>query len=176
MLRVIGGSLGGRQFASPPGRRAHPMSDRIRGALFNALGDLSGLTVLDGFGGSGALSFEAISRGADSVLICEKEPRVATTIAKNIAALGLEGQIKLFTGNVYSWMNHHPDQFDVVLVDPPYQDFAGQKLPKLLSAVKSGGIMAVSHPSDASLPELDAKQLKAKRYANAALAFYRKTD
>ena len=67
-MRIIAGYLGGRQFNSPRSNRTHPMSDKARGGLFNALGDISGLTVLDAFAGSGALSFEAISRGAESVI------------------------------------------------------------------------------------------------------------
>ena len=62
-MRIIAGSLGGRVFKAPSGHRTHPMSEKIRGAIFNALGDISDLTVLDAFTGSGALCFEAVSRG-----------------------------------------------------------------------------------------------------------------
>ena len=67
-MRVIAGRLGGRLFDSPHTRRTHPMSDKARGALFNMLGDIEGMHVLDPFAGTGALSFEAISRGAASAL------------------------------------------------------------------------------------------------------------
>ncbi|MCA9330109.1 RsmD family RNA methyltransferase, partial [Candidatus Saccharibacteria bacterium] len=63
-MRIISGKLGSRQFIAPKGFATHPMGDRVRTALFNTLGDIVGLTVLDAFGGSGAISFEAISRGA----------------------------------------------------------------------------------------------------------------
>ena len=63
-MKVVAGSRGGRNFASPHNNRTHPMSDKVRGALFNALGDLDGLSVLDAYAGSGACSLEAASRGA----------------------------------------------------------------------------------------------------------------
>jgi len=65
-VRIIAGYLSGRQFNSPRSNRTHPMSDKARGGLFNSLGDISGLSLLDAFAGSGALSFEAISRGTAS--------------------------------------------------------------------------------------------------------------
>src|SRR3954464_3149409 len=94
-MRIIAGRLGGRQFNSPKGHRTHPMSEKGRGALFNALGDISGLTVLDAFAGSGALSFEAISRRAASVLAIDSDKNAQRAIAENIASLGLSRQVKL---------------------------------------------------------------------------------
>ena len=70
-MRIIAGDLKGREFKSPRGRTTRPMSEKTRGALFNTLGDIEGLSVLDGFAGSGALVFEAISRGAVSALAIE---------------------------------------------------------------------------------------------------------
>jgi len=65
------------------------MGERIRGALFNSLGDISGQTVLEPFAGSGALSFEALSRGAAGALLLERDKKAQATIERNIAALGL---------------------------------------------------------------------------------------
>lgn len=63
-LRVISGSLGGRLINSPPGNKTHPMSEKMRGAIFNILGNIEGLDVLDAYSGSGAIALEAISRKA----------------------------------------------------------------------------------------------------------------
>ena len=76
-MRVIAGWLGGRTFASPQGHRTHPMSDKIRGAIFSVLGDLNGLTVLDAFAGSGALAIEAISRGAEEAVAIDDDQGAA---------------------------------------------------------------------------------------------------
>ncbi len=67
-MRVIAGWLGGQNFDSPKSNRVHPMSDKMRGAIFGVLGDIKGLTVLDAFSGSGALAIESISRGAKSAI------------------------------------------------------------------------------------------------------------
>lgn len=176
MLRIIAGNLGGRQFDSPPGHRAHPMSDRIKNALFNTLGDLSGLSVLDAFGGSGALAFESISRGADHALICEVEPKIAASIESIIESLDIASQTKLSKRSVYNWVQHHDEQFDIVIADPPYGDFAEQRLENLLPALKPGGLMVISYPSNIEAPRLsEVEIILQKSYGNAALAFYRKS-
>jgi 16S rRNA (guanine966-N2)-methyltransferase len=82
-LRVIAGELGGRFFDSPDSDATHPMSERMRGSLFNILGDIKGKTILDAFAGSGALSFEAVSRGAVHALTLEKD-KIAQKISPKI--------------------------------------------------------------------------------------------
>jgi 16S rRNA (guanine966-N2)-methyltransferase len=74
-MRVIAGFLGGRNFDSPGGHRTHPMSDKVRGAVFGVLGDIKGLSVLDAFAGSGALSIEAVSRGAKYAVAIDVDKR-----------------------------------------------------------------------------------------------------
>src|SRR5438552_2637594 len=131
-MRIIAGHLSGRQFDSPHGHRTHPMSEKIRGALFNALGDISDLSILDCFGGSGALSFEAISRGAADAVIVEIDKTVHKTISSNIQNLGLQGSIKAIRANVSSWSDHNPtQQFDLVLCNPPFDGLNLQLIQKL---------------------------------------------
>ena len=92
MPRIVAGVAGGRRLAVPPSAR--PTTDRVREALFNVLAarlDLDGLRVLDLFAGSGALGLEALSRGADSVLLVDSDRRAAEVIARNVKALGLPG-------------------------------------------------------------------------------------
>src|SRR3990167_9930034 len=120
-MRIIAGKLGGRQFQPPSGHKVHPMSDKMRGALFNILGDVLGLTVLDAFTGSGALSFEAISRGASKVTAIDKDKTAHFQVQKNIKDLQLEDEIKAIRANANSWSDNNLDaEFDLVLLDPPY--------------------------------------------------------
>src|SRR6185369_4075488 len=94
-----------------------------RGALFNALGDLGGLHVLDAFAGSGACSIEAVSRGAASVLAIDIDPEAVKTIAENVRKLDLEDVITVRRKNISGWSRNNQDKkFDVVLADPPYTD------------------------------------------------------
>src|SRR4051812_43097697 len=94
-MRIIAGTMGGRTFSSPHGHRTHPMSDKMRGALFNTLGDIGGLTILDAFAGSGALSFEAVSRGARHATAIDSDRSAQQTITENIRSLSLNKHVKL---------------------------------------------------------------------------------
>lgn len=177
-MRIIAGALGGRTFNSPHGHRTHPMSDKIRGALFNALGDLSGLTVLDAFAGSGALSFEAISRGAKSALAIESDRLAQRTISENIRALNLRRAVKLIQASANAWQQTSEDQqFDVVLLDPPYDDTQEALLQRLTTTVKSDGILVLSWPGDQPIPQFEGFEVvKERAYGDAQLAFYHRAS
>jgi 16S rRNA (guanine966-N2)-methyltransferase len=183
-MRIIAGSLGGRMFESPHSARTHPMSEKMRGGLFNSLGDISGLTVLDGFAGTGACSFEAISRGAASALAIEHDTDAFKTIVKNIEILGLDEQVKAIRANINGWAGNYKHlQFDIVITDPPYEpkNLDLHMVFKLAQNVKPGGIFAVScPPSERPTRELRARKTKMleliaeKKYGDGSLAFYRK--
>ena len=174
-MRIIAGQLGGRVFDSPHGQRTHPMSDKIRGALFNALGDLDGLTVLDAFAGSGALSFEAVSRGAQTALAIEVDRGAQQTIAANSTALGLGAQVTLIKASVNAWLQTNPNaSFDIVLCDPPYDDMQLKLLERLASTVAPQGLLVLSAPETLTAPQFDGLQLIQRRsYGDAQLLFYR---
>ncbi|MGC1176840.1 MAG: RsmD family RNA methyltransferase [Candidatus Saccharimonadales bacterium] len=176
-MRVIAGTLGGRSFASPRGHRTHPMSDKVRGALFNALGDIRGLTVLDAFAGSGALSFEAISRGARSAMALDSDSAAQRAIAENIRTLHLASQVKLIKASAGAWLSTTDELFDVLLLDPPYDDLQSGLLLRLVERVKPGGMAVFSLPPDAA-PELspDFQLITTKDYGDAQLLFYRRVS
>lgn len=176
-MRVIAGSLGGRIFASPHGHRTHPMSDKARGGLFNTLGDIEGLTVLDAFAGSGALGFEAISRGVASVLAIENDKLAQRTITENIAALGVGAQMKLIKAGAGQWLHTNPGvMFDLVLLDPPYDNLQPNLLYALAQRTGPGGIVVVSHPPNAKYDMPDGFTKVAERpYGDAQLSFWRQS-
>ncbi|HUS26470.1 MAG TPA: 16S rRNA (guanine(966)-N(2))-methyltransferase RsmD [Nevskiaceae bacterium] len=173
-MRVIAGTLGGRLFDSPHGHRTHPMSDKVRGALFNILGDLDDLHVLDAFAGSGALSFEAISRGATSAIAIESDRQAQQTIAENIRALQLGNSIKLIKASANAWLQTNPDAtFDIVLCDPPYDDLQPTLLAKLAQRIAPTGILALSWPGAIDLPAFDGlTQVEQRSYGDAQLVFF----
>lgn len=175
-MRVISGRLGGRSFLAPKGHRTHPMSDKIRGALFNILGDVSGLTMLDAFSGSGGIAIEAISRGAASVVAIDQDKTAATVIKNNIDQLGLGQSISLFNRNALNWSNRHPDQqFDIVLLDPPFDKVLYTTLIRLTKHVKPGGTLVLSLPGDEkSFNPEGFDELARKSYGDAQLVFYRR--
>ena len=175
-MRIIAGKLGGRTFDSPRGRTTRPMSEKVRGALFNTLGDIEGLSVLDAFAGSGALAFEAISRGAASALAIEQDKTAHKTIEQNIKQLGLNGQIKNRRGNVSGWSNNNAaEQFDLVLLDPPYNNLDRQLLQKLSKHTKAGGLVVLSWPGKESAPPFEGlEQVANKNHGDIQLVFYRR--
>jgi 16S rRNA (guanine966-N2)-methyltransferase len=119
---VIAGRLGGRRFAAPPGRDTRPTADRVREALFSALGpSLPGAVVLDLYAGSGALAIEALSRGAERAVLVEADRRAAAVVARNLADLGLEAEATLHRTTAERYCAAPGGgPFDLVLCDPPY--------------------------------------------------------
>jgi 16S rRNA (guanine966-N2)-methyltransferase len=122
VTRIIGGVAGGRRIAVPP-RGTRPTTDRVRESLFNivtARRNLSGVSVLDLYAGSGALGLEALSRGASSALFVESDRRAAAVLERNIATVGLPGAT-LRRGQVTAVLAAAPvAPADLVLADPPY--------------------------------------------------------
>lgn len=175
-MRIIAGGLGGRNFESPRSHRTHPMADRVRGALFNTLGDIEGLTVLDAFAGTGALSFEAISRGAASALLVEIDKPAQRAIAASIKALGIDRQARLVQANCSGWSDNNPDQqFDLVIAAPPYDDLQLSVVKKLTRHVqRPDGLYILDWPGKMAAPELDGLEIiEQKTYGDAQLVFYR---
>lgn len=175
-MRIIAGALKGREFTSPRGHKTHPMGDKIRGAVFAILDDISGLSVFDPYGGTGALSFEAISRGASSALIIELDKTAHRMISQNIAKLGLGEQVKLIQGNCIGWSKRNlGKQFDIVFCDPPYDAVLLRDMAQLGSHVKPGGVLVLSWPVHLGAEDLAGFTiLKDRTYARARLVFYRR--
>ena len=136
MTRIVAGSAGGRRLDVPP-KGTRPTSDRVREALFSALEatvDLNGLRVLDLYAGSGALGFEALSRGAVLATFVESDRRAAEVLRRNAKALGLPG-VDVRLGTARSVLVNAPaDRYGVVFADPPY-DVGEQDLAEVLAAL-----------------------------------------
>ena len=174
-MRVIAGALGGRNFTSPHTARTHPMSDRMRGALFTALGDISDLQILDAFAGSGALSFEAVSRGARATAI-EIDKNAQQTITRAIRAFGIEKRMRLIRSSANAWLKTTKElSYDIVLCDPPYQDLQLSLIERLADCVRPDGLLVVSWPRAAELPTFPHfEMIRQRAYGEGQIAFYRR--
>jgi 16S rRNA (guanine966-N2)-methyltransferase len=117
-VRIVAGEFRGRRLAAPRGVRTRPTADRVREALFSMLGDVSGARVLDLYAGSGALGIEALSRGAESAVFVERDPRAVAAIERNLASIGLEQRI--VKGDALRFLARDERTFDLVFCDPPY--------------------------------------------------------
>ena len=138
-MRVVAGSARGRRLTAPPGSDTRPTTDRVREAVFNALGSLGsvdGATVADLFAGSGALGIEALSRGAASAHFVESDRRAAEVVEANLDALSLADRAVVLRRPVAAAIAELPEALDLVLADPPYafddwDDLLGAVLPRL---------------------------------------------
>lgn len=178
-MRIISGRFGGRKIETPDGKRTHPMSERIRNAMFNSLGDsVKGARVLDAFAGSGAVGIEAISRGADSITFIEKDRVAQRVIAENIATLGIADDAKLIKASVSSWMDTYDGEpFDLIFVDPPYHDPQFSTAMRLIGLLKPGALMVLSRPGRSESPTKPGVVVVDNRsYGDAALTYFRKED
>jgi 16S rRNA (guanine966-N2)-methyltransferase len=136
-MKILGGKYKGRNFYMPAGIR--PTQNVLRAAIFDLLGhDLSGLSFLDLFAGSGAVGLEAISRGADEVVMVEHNDLNAKTIRENGELLGIDfgGKFSLIHGDAFTSVKRLSEEarrFDIVFFDPPYGRNLAKKTLKLLT-------------------------------------------
>lgn len=183
-MRIVGGKFKGRAIAAPQGRDTRPTSDRARESIFNILEHAEwspGVAgrVLDLFAGSGALGFEAISRGADFALFVENESDARGAIRDNIEALGLFGNTRIHRRDATD-LGLKPaglgDPFDLVFLDPPYGKGLGEralaKLPE--GAWITPNALIVFEVGADETPDLDAFDILDERHYGAAKVFFLK--
>ena len=121
-VRIIAGRFRGRVIRFPRAPGVRPTPDRVRETVFNWLGqDLAELSTLDLYAGSGALSLEALSRGAARAVAIERDPALARAIAATAETFGATG-IEVATADAKSWLAREPRRFDVIFLDPPFDE------------------------------------------------------
>ena len=147
MIRVVAGELRGRRLAVGPGVR--PTTERAREALFNILGErVRGARVLDAAAGSGALGFEALSRGAREAVFVEADRRVGRVLAANVEAVGLGSRARVVARTVATYLvAERPTGFDIVFFDPPWADPVAAELEGLWATLGPGGTFVVERGS-----------------------------
>lgn len=157
-MRIVSGRFKGAAIVAPKGQATRPTSDRLRETIFNILahgfnGDaVQDARVLDLFAGSGALGFEALSRGARSCLFVEDAVEPRGVIRRNIETLGLNGVSKIFRRDATKLGSVGTiEPFDLVFADPPYRKGLGEKA---LSSARDGGWLK---PGAICILEEDAK-------------------
>ncbi len=154
-VRIIGGAWKRRQLRFPDALGLRPTPDRVRETLFNWLGqDLSGRCCLDLFAGSGALGFEAASRGAARVVMVEQSPEVVTALENNTRLLAAGDRLRIIRGDAVksapSFVSRE-GKFDVLFLDPPYrQGWLERVEPLLPELLADDGDLYVEaeHPLD----------------------------
>jgi 16S rRNA (guanine966-N2)-methyltransferase len=185
--RIIGGDLRGRPLEFTPAARTRPMKDRVRESLFNLLGvDVRGRVAIDLFAGTGALGFEAVSRGAARAVLAERHFPTADVLRRSARSLGIEDRVEVRPGDVLLWAKRMPPLPAgppwVVFVSPPWSFFAerwgelGALIEALLRAAPAGSTVVVEADTSfdaASLPEAGAWETR--EIPPAVLHFWRAT-
>lgn len=175
-MRIIGGALKGKAIDPPAGYKARPTTDFAREALFDILNneyEFDGLHVLDLFGGTGAISFEFISRGAGHVWCVEMAPANAAFISSQARRLGLSN-MTVVRHNVFDFIPLCTEKFDIVFADPPYALEGLETLPaRVLDAgiLHPGGYFILEHGSEHSFTS-HPLFVKEKVYGRVHFSFF----
>lgn len=134
-MRVIAGSAKGLNLKAPKGMKTRPTTDKVKGAMFNVLADLTvGAKVLDAFAGSGALGIEALSRGAAFVDFIDRDRQAATVIKENLLRAKMADRGSVHVGQAEKLLPRLSGGYQLVFLDPPYhRGFIGVIEPVLLT-------------------------------------------
>lgn len=181
-MRVISGKAKGRRLVAPKGGAIRPTADRIKESLFNILPrDFSGMKILELFAGTGNISIEALSRGAESALLVDASERSARIIRENLRRLELTDRAQMWVMPVRRALNavgRQGQKFDVIFLDPPYdQKLVGRSLELIASVdpVYPTGVVVAEHSVRETLKSsyrfLSLNDQR--RYGDTLLSFFR---
>jgi 16S rRNA (guanine(966)-N(2))-methyltransferase RsmD len=177
-MRIVGGDFGGRRFNPPAGIPARPTTDVAKEGLFNILQnmmDIEGIKTCDLFGGTGSISYELASRGANDLTLVERDAQSIAFIKKTAEELGINEQLHIIRGDVFKFIKQSTDQYDFIFAGPPYALQNIDDLPLLVfekKMLKSKGIFVLEHT-----PRNDYQQhpnfLKMKNYGTTVFTFFK---
>lgn len=186
-MRIIAGTYRSRVLKAPAGLATRPSSDRLRETLFNVLAPrIQGAAFLDLYAGSGAVGLEALSRGAARVVFVERAPATLDVLRANLETLGVRSTVRVQSTSVAAFLRRtttartQPDRFDIVFLDPPYEETSEYDTALALLGGTAAGLLA---ESAVVIAEHRRKQDLAERYGalqrsrllqqgDAALSFY----
>jgi len=178
-MRIITGKYKGRVIKAPQGIR--PTEERVRKAFFDIMGDISGLSFLELFAGSGAMGFEALSQGASTVLFVEKNRQAVKAIEDNLQALRIANQAELIAADVLEILPviaKKGCKFDLIFLDPPYYEGMAEKTLQRLAEydiLQNSGYLIVQHFRKDPIPKQTGGFVvfKQSKYGSTMLSFFR---
>lgn len=179
-LRVIAGTVKGLHLKTVPGDSTRPITDIVKEALFNIIApEIQGNKVLDLFGGTGAVSIEALSRGAETAVIIDKSQTAANVIKQNLETARFTSRAKVICGDAFSYLGGQvKDSFDLIYIAPPQYKQMWQKALKLLDQNlgcldADGQVIVQINPNEWVELALENLQVFDKRkYGDTLLVFY----
>jgi 16S rRNA (guanine966-N2)-methyltransferase len=181
-MRIIAGRFRGRPLSAPKGLATRPTTDRVREALFSILGNLENQRVVDCYAGTGALGFEAVSRGAAYALLVENGKEACHVIHGNIERLGVAGQVELLTTPMERSRRvlELKGPFDLVLSDPPWpiaQAAAITVASLFTQALAADGTLVLGHPTREPVElakEAPFELVDRRHWGDSGLSFFKR--
>jgi 16S rRNA (guanine966-N2)-methyltransferase len=179
--KITGGSLGSRKLRSPKGLHVRPTPGRVKESLFSILiPRLEGARMLDLFAGTGAIGFEAASRGAARVVSVEAQRETAHAIEEAARNLGVQDIVTVFPAPAERALYRLEGPFDIVYLDPPYADPVPLQLFRLLrerELLAPDALVVYEHAAKRILPEIPGfRSTREEVYGDVALAFLAPTE
>ena len=172
-MRIVGGAWRSRRIAVPARPGLRPTPDRVRETLFNWLGqDLAGLACLDLFAGSGALGFEAASRGAARVVMVENDRAALAALERSRAALGAE-RVEIVGGDAFDYLRRARGRVEVGFLDPPFGQNAIPRVLDLLPARLSPQARVYVEGPEALQARAPWSELRSRRAGQVSYQLFR---
>ena len=184
-MRLIAGEHRGMRLATHKGKRMRPTAERVREAIFNIVGfDLSELWVLDLFAGTGAMGLEALSRGADFVVMVDQHPSALRLIGRNLAACGNPQNVRVYRLDLRRGLRGFTRRgylFDLVFLDPPYGRGLSQRCLEQLGKgvlLNPTATVVSEHAVEENLNSTYGclQRQTVRRYGSTAVSFYRRGE
>ena len=180
-MRIIAGTARNRRIEAPEGKNTRPTLDRVRENLFNILQTkIRDSVVLDLFAGSGALSFEAISRGAERAVLCDIDRNANRVEKKNAENLGFSYQTEILCCD---WktavrnLRHRGEQFDLIFLDPPYRMTDLREVAGELEHLTADGLVIIEHEAKQTVEFGTAfEKTDERKWGFCGVSFYRKKE
>jgi 16S rRNA (guanine966-N2)-methyltransferase len=179
-MRIIGGTLKGLKLNPPKNLPVRPTTDMAKEALFNILLnqiEFEGLRVLDLFSGTGNISMEFASRGAEQVISVDRSIQCAHYLKDISRQHGLTN-IKAFKEDVFKYLELETDKYDLIFADPPYDLNKIPEIPKIIfnkNLLVSGGMLIVEHQSLQNLSNHPAF-VEQRKYGHSSFSFFKSPD
>lgn len=176
-IRIIGGKYRGKKLTFPERPGLRPTKDFVKETLFNWLmHDIRGSTCLDAFAGSGALGFEAFSRGAAKVILLEQDQSAYASLEKHVASFNAPTTITAIKTNTLDFLQQTTMQFDIVFLDPPFAENLIQSCLNILSIrplISPGGLVYIESPTNITLDEHFWQISKLKKAGQVIYGLYK---
>ena len=178
MMRVLTGKAKGKKLKVPSSKKVRPTTSRVKKSIFDKLGDIEGLKVLDLFAGSGNLGIEALSKNALHVTFVEKDRTAIKLINENIVNCGFENSTKVINSDyekALKYLKRKEEKFDLIFIDPPYDIYKKVGLLDMLNlsgtVLSSFGTVVMEHNRKLFFEKLDF-ELETKKYGSTNITFF----